>query len=130
MSAMLRTEEVEQDPDTGELVRSYALTNPFWCYASAIVASGKDAPGVFEKYGSMGFYSSSDMLRMYTAGSIPKSAQVTWIVDSTGHLFAEDDGNPTIYDSNGSSPVVDAYGRIVEYVSFLTRSEVQDVEGL
>jgi hypothetical protein len=130
MSAMLLEESVSQDADTGEIVREFVLTEPFWCYATGIVASGKDTPGTYERFASMGLYSSTDMVRMYTSGSIPKSAKVTWIVDSTGQAFAEDGGDPTIYDANGSTPVVDAYGRIMEYVTMLTRSEVQDASQL
>lgn len=127
MSACLLMEAVSQDPDSGEFVRSYQLSDPFSCYASGISASGKDFPGVYEKFSSMGLYSSSDFIRMYTRGAIQKSALVTWVADASGQVWAEDEtGLPTIFESNGSVPIVSATGYIMEYVTMLSRAEVQD----
>lgn len=126
MSASLFSEVLTQDPDSGEFQRGYSFEEVVPCYASGIAASGKDTPGTFESYSSQGIYSATDLLRVYTANPIPKEFKVSLIKDSKGTMWREDDGEPTIFDSNGSVPVVNAKGRIVEYVSMLTRAEVQD----
>lgn len=127
MTATLFTEQFSQDPDTGEFERGYVRGSVMKCYAAGIAASGKDTPGTYENFSGMGVYSSTDFVRVYSPSQIPKDAKVSFITDSLGKVFSEDDGAPTIYDSNGSTPIVSATGRIMEYVSMLSRSEVQDV---
>jgi hypothetical protein len=63
---------------------------------------------------------------MYTKTPISKVYKLSLLKDANGTLWTEDDGEPTIFDSNGSVPVVGADGKIVEYVTMLTRAEVQD----
>jgi hypothetical protein len=126
MNASLFSEALGQDPDSGEFQRGYVFEGRIKCYAAGIAASGKDTPGTFESYTSQGIYSASDLVRIYTADPIPKAFKVSSIQDAKGVMWREDDDEPTIFDSNGSVPIVNAKGRIVEYVTMLTRSEVQD----
>lgn len=127
MTATLYSEDFVQNSESGEFSRTYSDEGQVSCYAAGVVASGKDVPGTFEEYTRTGFYSSTDMVRMYTSSPIPKDYKVSKITDANGVMWTEDHGDPTIFDSNGSTPVVSARGAILEYVSMLTRSEVQDV---
>jgi len=128
MTAVLYAEETVQNEDTGGISRTYTEAGRIKCYATGIAASGKDVPGTYEGFSGQGIYSSSDLIRMYTAQPIPKEYKVSYVRDIEGTLWEEDgNGYPTIFDSNGSTPIVSAGGRIIEYVSLLTRSEVQDV---
>jgi hypothetical protein len=126
MSASLYSEVLTQDPDSGEFQRGYSFEEKIRCYAAGIAASGKDQPGTYESYSSAGVYGSTDFVRIYTAAPIPKEYKLSLLTDSKGTLWTEDDGEPTIFDSNGSVPVVGAKGRIMEYVTMLSRAEVQD----
>jgi hypothetical protein len=126
MRATLFSEALTQDLNTGEFVRGYSSLGVIRCYAAGIAASGKDTPGTYENFSGQGAYSSTDYLRMYTAFTVPKDYKVSFVTDASGILWREDDGEPTIYDSNGSAPVVNAQGKIVEYISMLSRAEVQD----
>ena len=126
MQAALYVVATTQDPDTGEFNREYVLEETIPCYATAIAASGKDVPGVYEEYYMSGRYKSTDFVRIYTNNEIPKQFKVSRITTSDGTMFTEDTGLPTIYDSNGSVPVVGATGNLMEYVTMLSRSEVQD----
>jgi hypothetical protein len=130
MTARLYDAITVQNPDTGEFERTYGLLGTIKCYASGIAASGKDVPGTFESFNRQGEYSSTDYVRIVTRAPVEKDNIVSFIKSANGVMWEEDDGTPTIYDSNGSAPIVDASGNIVEYVTMLTRSEVQDVERL
>jgi hypothetical protein len=126
MSATLFLEETSQDEDSGEIVREYVQNGTIKCFASGIAASGKDVPGTFEQFSGQGIYSSTDYIRIYSGSPLPKDCKVSYVTDSEGTMWTEDDETPTIFDSNGSTPVVGAGGRIMEYVGMLVRSEVQD----
>lgn len=126
MRVSVYEEVLAQDPDSGEFERGYELDERIRCYASGIAASGKDTPGTYENYSSQGIYSASDFVRVYSGSPLPKAAKLSLLTDANGVVWREDDGVPTIFDSNGSTAVVGADGRIVEYVSMITRSEVQD----
>jgi hypothetical protein len=126
MSAALYSEVLTQNPDSGEFARGYSFEENISCYAAGIAASGKDTPGTYENFSGQGIYSSTDFLRVYTRYPIDKSYKVSLVQDARGTMWREDDGEPTIYDSNGSVPIVGADGIIVEYVTMLTRAEVQD----
>jgi hypothetical protein len=130
MTAKVYLQQTSQDFDTGEFVRSYSSPRTVKCYASGIVASGKDVPGVFEMFSRKGEYSSTDFVRIITVSPLDKQAIVSFITSSNGIMWTEDSGVPTVFDANGSVPVVDASGRVVEYVTMLTRSEVQDAQNL
>jgi hypothetical protein len=126
MTAGLYVLDTVQDPDTGEFNREYVLEGTIACYAAAIAASGKDQPGVYEEFYASGRYKATDFIRIYSRNSIPKQFKVAKLTTSDGIVFTEDDGVPTIYDSNGSVPLVGANGKLVEYITMLSRSEVQD----
>lgn len=128
MTATLYVQTATQDPDTGEFNREYVEEQVIRCYATNIAASGKDQPGTYENFYGSGIYRSTDFVRIYSADPIPKDFKVSKVITADGVLFAEDDndGFPTIYDSNGSVLVPDASGRAKEYVTLLSRSEVQD----
>ena len=130
MTARLYDSMTVQNPDTGEFERSHDLLGTIRCYASGIAASGKDVPGTFELFNRKGEYSSTDYVRLVTRAPVDKDQIISFIKSANGIMWTEDDGTPTIFDSNGSVPIVDASGNIVEYVTMLTRSEVQDVERL
>jgi hypothetical protein len=119
-----------QNEETGEFERSYVSVGVIRCFAAGIAASGKDVPGTFELFNRRGEYSSTDYIRIWSGSPISKQSVVSFVTDSKGTVWAEDDGTPTMFDSNGSVPIVNASGRIVEYLTMLTRSEVQDVTGL
>jgi hypothetical protein len=126
MSVAVYSEVLTQDPDTGEFVRGYSFEENLKCYAAGIAASGKDTPGTYENYSGGGVYSATDFIRMYTRNTVSKEYKLSLLKDANGVMWREDDGEPTIFDSNGSVPVVGADGKIIEYVTMLTRSEVQD----
>jgi hypothetical protein len=126
MTATLYLEETSQDENSGEIVREYVQNGTIPCFASGIAASGKDMPGTFEQFSGQGIYSSTDYVRINTPSPLPKNCKISKVTDVKGTMWTEDDGIPTIFDSNGSTPVVGAGGRIMEYVGMLVRAEVQD----
>jgi hypothetical protein len=130
MTASVYLMSTVQNFDTGELERTYSFLEKIKCFASGIAASGKDVPGTFESFNRRGEYSVTDYVRVWSSAPIDKQAVISFVTDSAGTLWTEDNGDPTIFDSNGSVPIVNASGRIVEYLTMLTRSEVQDVTGL
>jgi hypothetical protein len=130
MRASIYDSVTSQNEDTGEFERAYELVGSIKCYAAGVVASGKDVPGTFENFSRKGEYSSTDYVRIWSSGPISKQSVVSFVTDAAGTTWSEDDGTPTVFDSNGSVPIVNASGRTVEYLTMLTRSEVQDVQGL
>jgi hypothetical protein len=130
MTANVYLTSTAQNADTGEFERTSSFLEKIKCFASGIAASGKDVPGTFENFNRRGEYSATDYVRIWSMVPIDKQATVSFVTDSAGTIWAEDNGDPTIFDSNGSVPIVNASGKIVEYITMLTRSEVQDVSGL
>jgi hypothetical protein len=113
-----------QDSDTGEIENTWEFVKTITCFAWGVTASGKDLPGTYEYFGKT--YSQSDVLRLLTHDEINKDYRISNVRNSDLILWTEDNtGFPTVFDTRGSVPVTDAFGNLVEYAVFSTRSEVQ-----
>lgn len=115
--------ETQTSSDRWELVKTGVP-----CNASSFVNGGIQGNGTTEQWDE-GKYVSDDYLRLKTKGALLKSQRVTNIRSVDGEVVwkeEEFDDAPTLYDVEGSAPVVDPFsGKPLEFVSILARSEIQ-----
>ena len=130
--------ENQQDLLTGDFIRVWVEDDPntetdetltFSCMARGFVSGGITGNGAIEEWTAKGEYSNLNVLRInYPAKvNITQRDRVTNITDSSGRaIYVEIGGEPTIYNVDGISPVLDAFGKHVENTALLSRAEIQD----
>lgn len=128
MTLDLYKEARTQNAETREIERVWSKDTTISGMAWGVTASGKDFPGTYEYFDKT--YEATEIVRVISAAPIPKQYKVTNIQNASGVVWKEDSiaNTPaTIFDSRGSVPVTDPFGRVVEYATFLTRAEVQKI---
>lgn len=129
--------ENRQDPDSGAIVKVWVEDDPdvpndlgtedFACEARAFISSGFTGNGTAERWQDS-TYMFTDVLRIkYSRTTVLKlSDRVTNITDASGNIiYLEENGEPTVYNVDGTNPVLDPFGNLIEYTAFLSRAEVQ-----
>ena len=131
--------EDRQDPDSGAIIRVWVTDDPnidneygtetFSCMARGFVSGGVNGNGAVESWSNNGEYTNMNVLRLNFPASVQLSQRdrVTNITDRRGNaVYVEDDGvTPTIYDVQAVTPVLDAFGMLIEKTALLSRSENQ-----
>jgi hypothetical protein len=104
----------------------------FWkilpCWAGPFTSTSFKAQGTTEVFGDQ--YFKKSYLKLLTPEDIGRNVQVANIRNKrTGEVIfneVELRGSPaTWYNSNGSSPVLDPYGRVIQWDTLISRSEQQ-----
>lgn len=116
------------DDNTGEINYKWQVWKTVDCLVRPFVSNTFKAQGTTEYFGDM--YEKQSLLKMLTNENIGRDVQITNIRQkSTNDLVyyeAELRGNPpTWYNSNGSSPILDPYGRIIQWDTLILRAESQ-----
>lgn len=122
------TKHRTKDALTGQIVYKWQLWKTVDCLVSPFVSTSFKAQGTTEIFGDE--YQKQSFLKMLTKENIGRNAQVTNIRQkATGEIVyceIELRGAPaTWYNSNGSSPVLDPYGRVVEWDTLIHRAQEQ-----
>lgn len=134
-----------QDPDSGEIIRewqahavddpntpedeSLAELNTFSCVARGIIDGGIRVAGTTEMWDQL--YRNVDFVRItFGAGrTISKRDKITNIRGSNGEILWKEEEQPlappTVFDVMGVTPTPDPFGRPMEFVALLQRSEIQ-----
>lgn len=119
------------DPDSYTSSESWErvnLTVP--CSTMPFINGGIKGSGMTEKWDE-GMYVSDDYIKIKTKVPLLKSYRITNIKSIDGELIwreEEFDDEPTMFNVDGSAPVTDPFsGKIIEYVSILSRAEIQHV---
>jgi len=133
-----------QDPDTGEIIRSYSpvVDNPstpdvneaetlgtISLMARGIISDGIQAAGTTERYGEV--YENLDYVRIWFPATVAlsKRDQIKDIRDRDGNtIWAEEEtpgSPPTVFNVLGVTPMPNPFGRVVEKTALLERSERQ-----
>lgn len=139
----------ERDPVSGEIIREWEeivvdhdanpetapIENPdaytIKCQATPMITNGLNAQGSTERFTSKGDYEVADFVRLTFPKEIvlTRRDKITNIRDEKGKiLWVEDErtGAPgTIFNCNGTAPVMDVYNNHLENYTMLERAEVQ-----
>lgn len=122
------TKKRTRDEVTGQLDYKWQLWKTVDCLISPFVSTSFKAQGTTEVFGSE--YEKQSFLKMLTKENIGRNVQITNIrqKDTGEVVYCEIElrGAPaTWYNSNGSSPVLDPFGRVVEWDTLIHRAEEQ-----
>lgn len=117
MLADIYTQVTARDPDTRQVVRSWTLSDTVPCQARSIASEGIRTVGSTEDFKKSLQYADEDYVRMNCSKRISKRDRVKAIRNrvSGGSHYLDDDGNDMEFEVLGSQPVVDPFGRVVEY---------------
>ena len=98
------------------------------CFAETIIDGGIRVAGTTERFDKQ--YYNIDWVKLTTRVALRRGDRVTNIrpYNSSAAAWVEEEiegSPPTWFNANGSAPIADPFGRIVEYKTLLERAEVQ-----
>lgn len=113
---------------SGQITRKWTVLKTVECVVTAFSSTSFKTQATSEKFGAL--YTEQGYLKMLTPTNIGRSVQVTNIRQkSNGEVVYKEielkDTPPTWYNCNGSSPVLDPFGRIIQFDSLILRAETQ-----
>ncbi len=113
---------------SGAIQSSWSFDRTVSCSVNSFQSTSFKAQGTNEQFGER--YDKQSFLKMLTPENIGNSTRVFNIRSAgTGELiYYEFDlkGKPaTWYNSNGSAPVLDPFGRIIQWDTLINRAEAQ-----
>lgn len=116
------------DDRTGQVESKWKLWKTVDCLVTPFTSTSFKAQGTTEVFDD--FYEKQSYLKMLTKENIGRNVQITNIRSKeTGEVIYVEvelrDSPPTWYNSNGSSPVLDPFGRVVEWDTLIQRAEEQ-----
>lgn len=114
---------------SGQIKYTWSFLKTIRCSAETIDSDGIRVVGTSERFGNL--YENIDYVYLITSKALSRSYRISNIRPTRSGLAAwkEDElsGTPaTVFNVNGSAPVVDPFGRIIEHKTLLQRAEVQD----
>lgn len=112
----------------GQLIATWVKEKTIDCFAETIIDGGIRVAGTTERFSDV--YYNIDWIKLTSKVPLRRSDRVTNIrpANSTTAAWVEEEltGNPpTWFNANGSAPITDPFGRVVEYKTLLERAEVQ-----
>lgn len=116
------------DVNTGQIKYIWQLWKVIDCSIAPFTSTSFKAQGSNETFGQM--YENIGYLKMKTRINPGRNVQVTNIRNKATQIpvYVEmelKNAPPTWYNSQGSSPLLDPFGRIIQYDTLLVRAEVQ-----
>lgn len=126
MFADIYEESIFQDPETGQVVRHWNLSETLSCLVVPLKTVSKMGFSAEEKWNYR--LEQNVYLNIYSSKKIPTNAKVANIRNGSEVLFWEDyPGNPsTIFEVQGSNIRADGSGALIEYDTFVNRAQVQE----
>lgn len=113
---------------SGQQVQKWIKEKTIVCFAQAVTEGGLRSIGTTEKLDTK--YYNVDWVKVLSPQSLRRGDRVTNIrrFGTNTPIWVEEElkGSPaTWFNANGSAPITDFSGRVVEYQTLIQRSEVQ-----
>lgn len=113
---------------SGQLVSNWVFDRTIACYAETIVDGGVKSAATTEVFNMK--YENVDWVKITSAQALRRSDRVTNIRHKATQqvVWKEEEiknNPPTWFNSNGSAPINDPFGRTVEHKTLIKRAEVQ-----
>lgn len=110
------------------ILSNYGINGVVDCNISTFASASFRLQATTEIFGDR--YKDLQFLKMSCGIQLPHNVKITNIVSKVdgSHLFVETElaGNPdTWFNANGSSPIIDPFGKVQEYEITIHRAEVQ-----
>ena len=119
--------EDEQNEETGESESHWVFDHTVKCYVFPYLDGGIRGAGTNERYTE--YYWNDEFLRIKTSLELDKSWRITNIRRrKNGKVIYQEelDGAPTVYNINGSAPVINPLtGNADEWLSTMERAQIQ-----
>lgn len=111
--------------ESGEIVRNWSTKeSDVPCIARGIAGGGIRVVGSIERWSSV--YDDVEYVKIQCNYNLSKRDRITNIRTNQGTLAWEDDNIGTTFDIIGASPVMDPFGRLVEYDILATKADIDD----
>lgn len=124
MTMDVMTQTVTQD-ESGELLREWTITEVgVPCVAAGISGGGIRVVGSIERWGNR--YEDVEYVKIQCNYNLSKRDRITNIRTRQGQFAWEDEGVGMTFDVIGAMPVMDPFGRLVEYDILATKADVSD----
>lgn len=112
----------------GQQVSKWIMEKTVLCIAQAITEGGLRSIGTTEKFDTK--YYNIDWIKLITSVPLRRGDRVTNVRQKgfSSAIWVEEELRgkpPTWFNVNGSAPMTDHTGRVIEYQTLLQRSEVQ-----
>jgi hypothetical protein len=128
MLADLYSVQQKRDANTGEIIREWLYVDTVKCLAKSIISSGVRTPSNDKTIDSR--YIVEEIIKINTLDKLSRNAKISNIRDLSGKVLWEEaetlNNPPTVFNVVGSTPIIDAFGQILEYENTLQRSEIQN----
>lgn len=128
LQADLMTKKRNIDTATGQIDYVWELWKSIDCLVSPFTSTSFKAQGAGETFGPN--YEYVNYLRMKTPMNLGRNLQVTNIREKRTQkiIYVEQElkgAPPSWYNTQGSDPELDPFGRVIQYDTVLVRAEVQ-----
>lgn len=127
MTADILTPAVTQDPKTFQMKRTYTVAETIKCYAESIltdsasdVASGKRSADEYTEY---------DVINIKVGKYLSKRLRISNIRSVDGDILFPQGERPEfseMFEVQGCKPILDPFGRVLEYQVMAKRVEIQN----
>lgn len=119
-----------QNSDTGEIKKEWQYINTVACHAKGII-SNSTSSRTNDRQIIGNKYSIDQLIQVRTMDRLMPNYKVTNIKDSSGQVIWKEINypteTPTVFEVVGTTPMMDALGKIIGYSSNLKRSENQTI---
>lgn len=119
-----------QDPNTGAIKREWSYYKTVNCHVKGVISNSATTRSS-DKQTFNNKYTNEQLIQVRTIDKLTGREKVTNIKDSTGKvIWTELDyptETPTVFEVIGTTPMMDALGRVIGYSSNMMRSENQTI---
>lgn len=119
-----------QDPDTGEMVRSWMYYKTVDCHAKGVISNSATTRSS-DRQAFTNKYANEQTIQVRTAERLTHREKITNIRDSDGNVIWREinypNDTPTVFEVIGTTPITDPFGQSIGYSSAMKRSENQQI---
>lgn len=116
-------EQTKVQGRSGEVIRTWATKETdVRCIARGISGGGIRVVGSTERWSDV--HEDVEIVKIQTGYNLSKRDRIRNIRNSNGTLAWEDDGQDIVFEVVGSTPIMDPFGRLIEYDVMAMRAEI------
>lgn len=130
MKADVYRQSESQDPDTGEIVRSWMFYKTVNCHAKGVISNSATSRSS-DKQVFATRYLNDQVIQVRTLDRLVSREKLTNIRDSAGNVIWREanypNETPTVFEVIGTTPITDPFGQSIGYSTSMKRSENQQI---
>lgn len=115
-----------RSPLSGDQQEKWIFERTIDCQIQPFQSTSFNAQGTNERFGPE--YNYLDYITLVCGENLGRNRQITNIRNADGPILVNKelkDSPPTWYNTQGSNPIVDVFGRVTEWATLLERATVQ-----